>query len=224
VKILRFLVFLLGCAIASAQTPIVTQTPVVSGTGTPVIGGGSGTPVVSGTGTPIASGGTPVIGAPAPPQGNAPGGYITWATASGFQTMTAGTNYWLQIALTTLATSPPGMTYSVLAAGSLTSFSTMSSTSVPAGSSITATVYDGATATALTCTQAPLSSQRCSDYTHQVSVNQGDKLYIVFQCTGTCGASSMGTTIAIVGIVPHVATTAPADKKGRRDAFKKGNF
>jgi hypothetical protein len=216
-KPLIALVLFIG-AIASAQTPVVTST-----SGTPIVN--SGTPIINGApGTPVASGGTPVIGGSTPVV--ASGGYIQWSTPPAFQTMTAGTNYWIGTPGAFTATVPL-MANSAISTGILEGLFTMTSAAPAAGNTVTVTVYDGATPTALTCTLGS-GVTRCSDFTHhQTPVTLGDKIYVVYQCAGTCGTNSMGTTIAIVGIEPATAQQLPAadtPEGKRRDAAKKGNF
>lgn len=197
-------------AIASAQTPVVTNT-----SGTPVVG--SGTPIVSGaTGTPIASGGTPVIGGGSTPV-VVSGGYIQWSTPPAFQTMTAGLTYWIGTPGAFVATTAPLMANSAVTTGQLQGLFTISSAFVAAGNTVTVTVYDGATPTALTCTLAA-GTQKCSDFTDKTPVTQGDKIYVAYQCAGTCGTNSLGTTIAIVGIEPVTTQQLPGPLMRRKNA------
>lgn len=200
--------FLFIGAIASAQTPVINSTP-----GTPATSGG--TTVIKITGTPIASGGTRVIGGGGTPA-LTNGGYIQWTTGVGAQTMTAGALYYIGTPAN-LAFTVPGLANSAVTAGRLTALYTYQVGTIAAGNTITVTVYDGATPTALKCTLIA-GSVKCSDFAHAASVNQGDLIYVTYQCAGTCGAASIGTTIASVGIQPATAQQLPGPLMRRKNA------
>ena len=95
-----------------------------------------------------------------PPVGT---GYIPVETTGvGAQTMTAGALYYIGTPAN-LSFTVPGMANSAVTTGRLTALYTYQVGTIAAGNTITVTVYDGASPTALTCTLTA-GSVTCSDF------------------------------------------------------------
>lgn len=132
-------------------------------------------------------------------------GYMQWLTSNANSTMTAGAQYVIQPATTTLAATSGNlgalMGQGALQAGHLQNMIVTTGGPVPAGDSIVVSVYDNGVISPVTCTLAT-ASQGCTDFADSVAVNQGDKIQIALVCTGTCGLlTGMGGVTAQVGLI-----------------------